>query len=452
MRITLQLLLALLLGTQALAVQTAPKRQKPRAPRAAAQPQAAAEKPADGEDEAADYRFGEFTVPIDVSKLRATINIGMAPHMVTVVEFPGNDPVYSKHPGDENFVTIDDKESKADDMLVLRPGDGFAVPNLVAVQKGKRTVYVPARPKPATNITVQMTSGLPITLVIYPVRSAARNANRVVVTYDREKVIEARRQAGLRADLVPPAKMVEQLGYDPTGRAQSSNDVAQLVQTAPPAAPTQTPQPTPAPRAAQSSPLPQVARTFVPVSSTGEVPQPRTITAAEVRTPAPAPSVPSASSAPPPSSTTAEAPADLEQLAREEMARVMKAGTQLKFGKPTHGLSLAVSRSRFVIAGYRIEVVAVRNALSEPIRLVPGQPEIYVERANQGPIDSDRLVMKSAVSTLPDNAVLSPGGTYFFAFAFEEPILSASEELRVAVAQTNAADVPVSASLITAAR
>lgn len=449
-RITLQLLLALLLGTQALAVQTAPKRQKPRAPRAAAvQPEAAAAQPADGEDEAADYRFGEFTVPIDVSKLRATINIGMAPHMVTVVEFPGNDPVYSKHPGDESFVTIDDRESKADDMLVLRPGDGFVVPNLVPVQKGKRTVYVPARPKPATNITVQMTSGLPITLVIYPVRSAARNANRVVVTYEREKVIEARRQAGLRADLVPHAKMVEQLGYDPTGRAQSSNDVAQLVQTTPPAASTQTPQPTPAPRPAQSSALPQVARTFVPVSSSGGVPQPRTMTAAEVRTPIPAPSV---SSAPPPSSAPAEAPADLEQLARDEMARVMKAGAQLKFGKATHGLSLAVSRSRFVIAGYRIEVVAVRNALSEQIRLVPGQPEIYVERANQGPIDSDRLVLKSAVSTLPDNAVLAPGGTYFFAFAFEEPILSASEELRVAVVQTNAADVPVTASLITAAR
>ncbi|HEX8096720.1 MAG TPA: hypothetical protein VF507_01735 [Pyrinomonadaceae bacterium] len=424
-------------------------------------------------------RTGDFIVRIDPNATGSfNIPICIAQHSPVVIEFPASDPFYAHHPGDEKFVTID-KRSKTNDPLVIRPGDGFFVE--------------PGRVRPSSVISVQMTSGLVGSFPIYAVEDVSLNNSHVIVSYNRAEVVAARRALGLRADLVPAdvlAALVNPASVQPAQEVQTSTP-APTPQPGPrflprtSAAPqSEQPQPVPAPTVSLATPAPAPSPAPAPPVSLPRVAAQQSFAPASINTtstlpPAnvearPAPSVPAQPKveaavnpsvtsstvgkppvvSPAPSNSDAKQPApDLEAVTRDEMARVSNGKQPLRFGSAVHGLSLAVSRSRFVVAGYRVEVIAVRNALSEPVRLVPGQPEVYVETVSGGrPVSAPRLTPRFTVSTLPDGAPLAPGVTYYFAFAFDEPILGVNDFLRVALSQTNAADEPASANLITAAR
>lgn len=440
------------------ASQTAHSSQQSRARRKAQAP--ASKKP--------DCRSGDYILPIDPNATGSfTVPVCIAPHSPVMIEFPGDDPFYAHLPGDENFVTID-RKSQPNDPLVIRPGDGFYVQ--------------PGRARPSSVITVQMSSGLVGAFPIYPVEDASYNTNHVIISYSRAEVIAARRRLHLRADLVTPERLAQLQGYNGTlpsspsseqasttpPRATSEQSASQPAPSPlPPAAlashaeampPQQsaTPHPSPTP---SSSPQPLIVETLLPLSATIQSRPAPSPAPAVVDATAPAASQARASTmstlppAPIESAPYNQASADLESVARDEMNRVINSSQQLKFSAAVHGLSLAVNRSRFIISGYRIEVIAVRNTLSEPIRLAPSQPEIYVETMHRGsPINAPRLIPRATISTLAEGAPLLPGATYYFAFAFDEPVLGVNDFLRVAVSQSNAADEPVSANLITSAR
>jgi hypothetical protein len=93
-------------------------------------------------------------------------------------------------------------------------------------------------------------------------------------------------------------------------------------------------------------------------------------------------------------------------------------------------------------------VLAVRNSKKADARVVPGQPEIYVQTS----ADKDRLVTvdsirKLAVHTTATDGLIPGKGTAYYAVVYEAPILGARQQLRVAVGKTTAADEPAVASL-----
>ncbi len=143
-----------------------------------------------------EYLSGEASVSVAANS-NPLIRIGIAQNGVTLIEFPAADRFFAVHAGNSDLVTVEKSPSlKRDHHLVLRAGTGFLVPN--ARSKG------PIAAMPATSIIAQMDSGMTITVMIYPVPLLKQQAHRLVIKYDRDEVISARRSAGLATNLVGP--------------------------------------------------------------------------------------------------------------------------------------------------------------------------------------------------------------------------------------------------------
>jgi hypothetical protein len=114
------------------------------------------------------------------------IRLGMAASGVTVVEFPAADKFFAVHPPrNGDWVEVEKSPSlKSDTHLVLRAGKDLM-----------------NAPGPAASISVQMRSGLVVTLWIYPVKFISQQTHRCVIAYNRDEIVEARRRAGLAVNL-----------------------------------------------------------------------------------------------------------------------------------------------------------------------------------------------------------------------------------------------------------
>src|SRR5262245_59211921 len=139
----------------------------------------------------ADYLSGEANVAVSGNQ-NPVVKLGLSPNGATIIEFPASDKLFNIIPGNSNLVTVEESPTKETDrFIIVRPGDGFASPATMAQM----------RRAPATSVIVQMQSGLVLTFLFYPVQQLAEQAHRVVVTYDRNEVIAARRAAGLAVNL-----------------------------------------------------------------------------------------------------------------------------------------------------------------------------------------------------------------------------------------------------------
>src|SRR5262245_42426609 len=138
-----------------------------------------------------DYLSGEANVAVSGNQ-NQVIRLGLSPNGATIIEFPASDRLFNIIPGNSNLVTVEESPTKETDRFVIvRPGEGFGSPTTMAQM----------RRAPASSVIVQMTSGLVITFLFYPVPQLAEQAHRVVVTYDRNEVIASRRAAGLAVNL-----------------------------------------------------------------------------------------------------------------------------------------------------------------------------------------------------------------------------------------------------------
>src|SRR5262245_50687766 len=138
-----------------------------------------------------DYLSGEANVAVSGNQ-NPLIRLGLSPNGATIIEFPSSDRLFNIIPGNSNLVTVEESPTKATDhFIIARPGDGFASPATMA--NAKRA--------PATSVIVQMQSGLVLTFLFYPVQQLSEQAHRVVITYDRNEVVAARRAAGLAVNL-----------------------------------------------------------------------------------------------------------------------------------------------------------------------------------------------------------------------------------------------------------
>jgi len=348
---------------------------------------------------AADYLSGEANVAVK-GNMNPIIRLGLSPNGVTMIEFPVADRFFAIHPGNSDLVTIDDSPTKATDhFLVMRAGSGFSSPTITAnVGRG-----------PATSVIVQMQSGMVVTFLVYPVQYLAQQAHRCVVNYDRNEVVAARRAAGLAVNLD---------GTDGDRPRTAS------VRMAPASA--VTPDQTPAPVAA----------------------------APRVTTPPAQPVITEIDTKQSPVKRDKKDGGEASLAAHNALAAAIKSpGSFKRWGDPVHGLSVSLSQVRDVDTRSRVVVIAVRNTEGAAARIVQGAPDIYVQTLDKkgNPLQVEQIRKLEVQTTAVDGAIPA-GATCYYAVVYETPVLGASQRLRIAIAQTGAADEPSSAEMTPSVR
>jgi hypothetical protein len=315
------------------------------------------------------------------------VRIGLAPSGVTVVEFPAGDEFFAVHPPENgDWVQVEKSPSlKTDHHLVLRAGKDLA-----------------SRAGPAASISVQMRSGLLVTLWVYPVELITRQTHRCVISYDRTEVVAARRRAGLAVDLGGPGE---------NGPPRVTAEAAEVGNAPAPPSP-------PAGGKADHSAAERVAIVSPPAFAEEKPEQ--------------------------------ETPAGKVTLkeAKELLARAAGEPKQFKsWTGPMHGLSVS-TRSLDLDGGRRAALVAVRNVTGEPLHVLPEHPAISIETLDE----KGRVVQITAIEKLLGESTASGGliparATAYYALVYATPTLGARQRLRVAVGQTRAADEPAATIL-----
>ena len=119
-----------------------------------------------------------------------------------------------------------------------------------------------------------------------------------------------------------------------------------------------------------------------------------------------------------------------------------------------HGLRISATPPRELNDTVRLVIFAVRNTGAEPLRLISGYPDLYVETLNDNkrPVEAGTRVEKLYLASSGGGNLISPGMTRYFALAYEAPILGAQQHLKVVVAHMNAADEPAMADLTAVGR
>lgn len=325
---------------------------------------------------------GEANISVGANS-NPLVRIGMAQNGVTLIEFPASDKFFAVHAGNSDLVTVEKSPSlKRDHHLVLRAGSGFVVPNARA--------RVAQSIAPNTSIIAQMDSGIAITLLIYPVTLLKQQAHRIVINYNTEEVVRARRAAGLATNLTETPISAETSTVD--------------------AKPAVNPEPEPAPAITVKPSEPE----------NHQPPKP------DYREPAEA--------------------ALQDAIKNPKWFR--------KWSKKRHGLTISMLPARDLNETTRLLVFAVRNVGSETLRVISGYPDLYIETLNEknraveagGRVAKLSLVSSSSAGAIPARA------TRYFALVYEMPILGAQQRLKLAVAHMSAADEPATADLTVTAK
>lgn len=378
---------------------------------------------------------------VRVSAESSTIKVGLARLGQVAIEFPSADRVYKVSPAPEEFVSTNKVVFTRNDPVILYPGTGFVVP------KGRATA------DPATILTIQMFSGLIVAVHVYPVESLAENATRVYVNYDRAVVVNARRAAGLPVNF---DQIIEAEDSERKAKAQKPALVAAVDDTAEQIPEGAGQNATVKTQSSHDSEVRATAASALQQQRTLPSPsRPNYVLIASAKTPF-------GTASPLPSSDDANKALKAEDVEREflsrvaqrELAATIKLGMKGlgKFTAPKYGLSVASGRSKEVDARHRSVVIAVRNTLREPVRLVPEQPDLaVVTLSSDRPTDSAPVALTYRETTVKDNR-LAAGEIGYFAVIFETPILGVQQILSAKVAQIFAADAPASLDLVISAR
>lgn len=340
----------------------------------------------------AEYLSGEVSVSVKGNQ-NPIIRLGLAQNGVNIIEFPASDSFFMIHPGNSELVAFDQETAeKSRRSLVLRPGTSFIAPAPGSQSK-----------TPSASISVQMQSGLVVTFLIYPVRDLSQNAHRCVVMYNREEVVASRRAAGLAVNLD---------GKDPQPPKRDN-------------------------AAVRFGDYPEQPDGAQPLLVSGRKPA----AIADVNSEKADERVKSgkASKKKPKVSEAAN------HALRDALKTPAKVG---QFSKPVHGLSIAVSPAVDLDAQTRMLVAAVRNESKSALRIVSGNPELYVQTFDeQGKSLQIEQVKKLYVESTSLEGKLNEGGTIYYAIVYESPVLGAKQRLRVSVSQTDAADEPATSVL-----
>lgn len=335
-----------------------------------------------------DYLSGEARVTVN-PKQPTVIRLGLAQNAVSIVEFPASDGIYYIHEGNPKLASVFQSPTKETDRsITIYPGESF----------------LPSRDGGAASaISLQMRSGLVLILELIPVAELRKNAHRCVVTYDRDAVISARRTAGLAYDLG---------GEGGSPVPMNSRAVSKLVAGVP--------QLEPSPVGRQPENGPSIKSVYADVVGS----KPVRVKGADKR----------------------RTEAEISALANKRLAESIKEPLKhlAPWSKPEHGLELAVSRITELDPETRLVVVGVRNVTAANLRLVPGSPELQVQTSDSGGngIQTTRIDPQYVESTTLEGLVQA-GSIAYYALVYKAPILGINQNIRVLVANREAADAPI---------
>ncbi len=346
---------------------------------------------------AADYVYGESSsVTVDPRK-PTVIRLGLAQNATSIVEFPAADSIYYHHEGNQELVQVFDSKTKATDhFIVVYPGRGFVAPNKEMAEQGAKV--------PASTVTLQMTSGLVLTLEFVPVSDISKNAHRCVINYNRDDVVAARRAAGLAVNLE---------GKEPAGRRPGPN--SSLVAGAGGGG---------AGEREEEPERPKITPVMADVDS----------------------SKADASRG----SKKGKKQAEPSEAANKALVAAVKGPEKLftKWSPVSGGLSVSLSPASDIDDRARVVVVAVKNSTAAGIRLVPGTPEIFLQVFDERgtPLRTEQ-VNRLHVETTALGGRIPAGQVVYYAVVYETLILGSRERLRVSVSQMESADVGATADV-----
>ncbi len=338
-----------------------------------------------------EYMSGEANVTVKGNQ-NPTIRLGLAQNGVNVIEFPAADSFFMVHPGNSELVSFDEETAKLSKRtLVLRPGAAFVAPPAGSTARG-----------PSASISVQMQSGVVVTFLIYPVRELSQNAHRCVVMYNRDEVVGARKAAGLAVNLD---------GRDPAPKANGSIRLD-------------------GPGGEGSGPIvPKVSRLIADVDSSRADERVRNGKVSSKRP-------------------------NLSEVANNALKEMIRNPSRMgTFSKSNHGLGLAVAPVVDLDIKARMVVIAVRNDAQGMLRILPGNPELYVQTFDEnGKTLQLEQVKRLYVESTSLEGRLSKEEIAYYAIVYEAPVLGALQRLRVSVSQMEAADQPATAAVGNATR
>jgi hypothetical protein len=351
------------------------------------------------------YASGEINIVVRGDE-NPIVRVQMVANGQTLVEFPAKDRIFKVNPADPDLVTIEDSPTKESDRFILLRSSRQFLPQAPGAQGSSA----------ATSMLVQMTSGMVVTLLIYPVRDLDQVVHRCVVRYEREAIVSARQKAGLavnldrREETEKPKPAVASLYYAPVAKPMAADSSSVITQPATNASPP-------------------------PIANSGK---------AEVASPAPI-------AAPPPSVRSTEIKTSKENNPPPGAWESVGNG-KLNWSKTQHGLK-AAAQTRAIDARKRLVAVSVRNTLDVPVKIAPNQPELCVQTLDdKGRVLQVEPVKPLKIETSRPDSLIAPDETARYLITYEAPILGAKQRLCIAVAQINAADEPVVIELTSGTR
>jgi hypothetical protein len=339
----------------------------------------------------AEYLSGEANVTVKGNQ-NPIIRLGLAQNGVNIIEVPASDSFFMIHPGNSDLVSFDQDTARLSKRsLVLRPGAAFVAPPPGSASR-----------VPSASISVQMQSGVVVTFLIYPVRELSQNAHRCVVMYNRDEVIASRRAAGLAVNLD---------GREPEAVKRDSGTVRFGDYGGSDGQPD-----------SNAQPVSGVKKSSVLIANVNSDRADERVRSGKVSKKKP----------------------KISEVANRALKDTVKSPSRAgEFSKSNHGLSLAVAPALDLDAQTRLVVIGVRNDSPAVLRIVPDNPEIYVQTFDdQGKTLQIEQVKRLHVESTSLEGKIAAGETVYFAIAYEAPILGARQRLRVSVSQTEAADEP----------
>jgi len=336
-----------------------------------------------------EYMSGEANVTVKGNQ-NPIIRLGLAQNGVNVIEFPAADSFFMIHPGNSDLVSFDEETAKRSKRsLVLRPGAAFVAPPVGSTTKG-----------PSASISVQMQSGVVVTFLIYPVRELSQNAHRCVVMYNRDEVVAARKMAGLAVNLdgrdASAKRSNGSVRFGDDGEEDGGEEIV----------------------------VPRLSRLIADVDSSRADERVRSGKVSRKRP-------------------------KFSEVANTALKDLLKNPNKMgAFGKSNHGLSMAVMPVIDLDAQSRMVVIAVRNEGGEVLRIVEGNPEVYVQTFDdKGKSLQIEQVKRLYVESTSLDGKLNKGEVVYYAIVYEAPVLGVLQRLRVSVSQTEAADEPATAGV-----
>jgi hypothetical protein len=357
---------------------------------------------------AAEFFVGEAMV--EVTKDQTVVRLAMAQHASVLIELPANDGPRYIIPGDPEMVTVDEKALERNKRaIIVRPGSLFVVP---PPNQRKNT--------PAATVTAQMRSGLVVTFLFYPVADLAQNVHRCVLSYQRDEVVARRRAAGLPVNL----DQKEQGGEKPTGQSGAPASIS-----VEPAEEAKVPDANPS---NHTRVIPTIESAPQPV----EVKPNATLVSNGTRAPL--------------ASGTTSVSERAVAAGKKQLARATaEPGMFKKWTRPLHGLALAAIQDGDPKEDFRVLLLAVKNAGAQPLKLIPGTPDLTLEmHDDKGKVINVQSIQPLHVGVSDMTSEVAAGRTVYYAITYTPPSMGVRHRLKIVVAQTNAADEPASIALL----